>query len=426
MDEQTHSRTAGLNRRTLLRLLGLGGGAALLAACQSPAPAAQPTAAPAKPAAAPTTAPAKPAAAAQPTAASAAPKPAAAATTAPAVKADATKAWDDLVAAAKQEGTLTVYGPPGGTFRTIHVENFQKAYPDIKLDYQGANGSQQAPKLVAERQAGKFIADLYIGGATSPIGALLPIDALDPVEPALVHPEVTNKANWFKNEYMFMDKAQKYIFTFIGNAGATALLVNTQGVDKSQLKTWRDLLDPKWKGKIASGDPSVSGTAVGALADIAAVPQYGADFVRKLYSKETGIVVTADDRQLTDWVAQGVYPIAIGVRDIEQVMQLGLPIEEVPLDVVTLSPAFGNVTLMNKAPHPNAAKLYLNWMLMKGPQQEYQKLRNDASLRMDIGREGVKPGDVPDPSKTYVNTQKEEFSPLRGEMRKIVKEAQAA
>jgi iron(III) transport system substrate-binding protein len=303
----------------------------------------------------------------------------------------------------------------------VYVDEFQKKFPEIKVDYQGANGSQQAPKLAAERQAGKFLADLYIGGATSPLRGLVPINAFDPIEEAFILPEVRDKSLWFQNHYAFEDKAGKYVLAFAGNGEATAIVRNTKMVRENELTKWSELLDPKWKGKIVSGDPSVLGTAVGNITDVAAEPQYGMEFIKKLYAKDHGIVLTADGRQLMDWIAQGQYPVGIGVPEFEEAKAVGLPVEQQPLDVVTLSHGFAHIMLVNQAPNPNAAKVFINWLLGKEAQTLYQRITtSEPSLRMDVPRDGLKPERVPDPKIKYVNTQHEDFVELRNDVAKQI------
>lgn len=400
-----------LSRRAALYTLVLGGGATLLAACQQQSAPAS-TAAPAKPTVAPTTAPAKPAASAG------SPSPAASG-------AVPGKEWDDLVAAAKQEGRVVIYGPPGPTYRTFYADEFQKAFPDIKVDYQGANGSQQAPKLAAERQAGKFLADTYIGGASSPLRSLLPINAFDPIEPALVHPEVKDKSKWFEGRFRFLDNADKHILAFAGDASATPIVRNTTVVGPSDVTKWADLLDPRWKGKIVSGDPEVLGAASGNLTDVAADPRYGIPFLEKLFSKEHGVVLTGDARQLMDWIAQGQYPIGMGVPEFEEAQALGLPVDEQPLDVETLTTGFAHVLLVNQAPHPSAVRVFINWVLSRDGQIAYQRITKEPSLRMDIPRDTVDPKQVVIPGKQYVNSQHEQHLELRNQWVKRVKELRA-
>src|SRR5439155_27294354 len=87
--------------------------------------------------------------------------------------------WADLVAAAKREGEATIYGPPGRDFREALVGPFERAYPGIKVTFTAGSGSDLGPRILAERQAGRFIPDLFIGGTTTMNDTLKPAGALD-------------------------------------------------------------------------------------------------------------------------------------------------------------------------------------------------------------------------------------------------------
>ena len=377
-----------LDRRAFLRVLTLGGGAALLAACQPAAP----------------SAPVKPAA-----------------TTAPAAGSSAPAGMAALVEAARKEGRVSVYGPPGIEYRRVWVEAWQKAFPDIQLDYSGANGSEQAPKLATERQGGKFLADIYTGGPSSPLRSLIPINALDPVEPMLL-PEV--KTGWFQDKLWFADDAQKYYVVFVAEGGGLAKLIyNTKDVDPKTLTSWNDLLKPEWKGKIVSADLGTG--AVGGGLTALAYSDLGADFIRKLFAREQGVVMAADARQQVDWIAQGQYKVGLFPTDYDEAIKTGLPVGEMRLPYPgkrLLAVGFGGMGIVNQAPHPNAAKLYLNWALYKDAQIAYQSSTREPSLRTDVTRENVDPRDIQDPNYEYELNQSSRILGLRTEMEKLAKE----
>src|SRR5262249_49171762 len=159
----------------------------------------------------------------------------------------------------------SVYGPPGTAYRNALVEAFQKAKPGIRVDYSGADGAQQATKLAAERQGGKFLADVYIGGSGSVLRSLVAGNILDPLEPAMLLPEVRDKWLRFQNDFMFVDASSTYFMAFVGDAGGVSVAYNTKQLKPEELTTWADLLDPKWQGKIVIGDPQTNGPSRGNL-----------------------------------------------------------------------------------------------------------------------------------------------------------------
>jgi iron(III) transport system substrate-binding protein len=299
------------------------------------------------------------------------------------------------------------------------------------VDYTGSEGSQALPKVVAERQAGKYLVDVHIGGPTSPIRSLQPLGALDPLEPALVLPEVKDTALWLKNQFWFMDNAGQYILCFAGAAAnPTSITYNTTQVDPKELTSWYDLLQPKWKGKVASADPNIQGTMRGNLTVLAAIPQLGTDYIRQLYAPEQEVRLSGDSRLLLDWIAQGQYAIGLGIGrvDVEEASRLGLPVawKDLKESMAELSAQFNTIMLVNQAPHPNAARVYINWVLSREGQIAYQKAIETPSLRLDVAREGVRPEEIPDPAVQYEVTQHERYLPLRDSVQTLVKELAAA
>src|ERR1700758_1194829 len=75
--------------------------------------------------------------------------------------------WENVQKAARKEGRIVIWGPPGAEARQGLTTGFQKAFPAIEVEYSGAQGSKVAPRLAAERQAGQYLVDLHIGGTTT-------------------------------------------------------------------------------------------------------------------------------------------------------------------------------------------------------------------------------------------------------------------
>jgi ABC-type Fe3+ transport system substrate-binding protein len=107
-----------------------------------------------------------------------------------------------------------------------------------------------------------------------------------------------------------------------------------------------------------------------------------------------------DARQMVDWLGVGKYAISLFLTpsraDLNVAQGQGLPIEWFTpgtfKEGVPTSTINGNVGLMNQAPHPNAAKVAIKWLLSREGQMTYQKLHFGAqSLRVDIPKDDVPP-----------------------------------
>jgi iron(III) transport system substrate-binding protein len=185
------------------------------------------------------------------------------------------------------------------------------------------------------------------------------------------------------------------------------LIVNSAAVDPNSVKSYKDLLNPKWKGQIAIDDPRRSGPGQASFTFFYLHPELGPDFIRALARQEP--VVFRDPSQLINLVGQAKYPILIGPRDtmLADALKRGLPISVVNPSLVRegsdISSSSGNVAMFNRAPHPNAAKVYVNWLLSKEGQAHHARALDTVSSRLDVPHDHAEPWKVPQPGaiKTY-------------------------
>src|ERR1700687_4565225 len=179
------------------------------------------------------------------------------ANSAPAQATAAPAAWDQLVAAAQKEGKIVVSGPPVPDARTKMPAAFKQRF-NIEMDYLAVNPSQLASRIETERAAGQYPMDVSLGGPDTVYATFLVNKWLDPLKPALILPEVLDPKAWPTGGPWFRDPSGEMslqLFNTIIPIG----YINTSSVSPDELKTTDDLLNPKWKGKIASYDPSVNG-----------------------------------------------------------------------------------------------------------------------------------------------------------------------
>jgi iron(III) transport system substrate-binding protein len=174
-------------------------------------------------------------------------------------------------------------------------------------------------------------------------------------------------------------------------------------VKPEELRNYTDLLDPKWKGKISWLDPARSGTGSNQIAMLYA--WFGEDFVRKLLVDQQPMI-SRERRQLTDGVLRGTYPIGFGAEDgeIERLEGEGQPVKTIySLDDMPGSISGGNmVALMDKAPHPNAARVFVNWMASKEGNEIYGRALKMVPARSDIDAASFMPPEViPKPDVKY-------------------------
>src|SRR3990172_9131784 len=298
----------------------------------------------------------------------------------------ADREWAQLVQAAKREGKVAIISSfQGDAPRRAFTEAFQKKY-GITVEYLGASGPSNTARLKTERGAGQYLWDIMTAGSAPFVDELKAIGAFDPVEPALILPDVKETKNWKEGRLEFVDKER--LVLAMSTYSMPAFVINTQMVKPEEFKSYKDLLDPKWRGKMVTEDPSVGGAGQAQFTFYLQHKDLGVDFIRNLAAQK--LQITRDQRQASEWVAKGSYPICVGCTPhvAREFMREGLPVAYVnPRQLKeggwTTSGA-GNVMLMNRPAHPNAAKLYLNWLLSKEGQTELNPIGDFASRRVDV------------------------------------------
>jgi iron(III) transport system substrate-binding protein len=324
--------------------------------------------------------------------------------------------WEKTLAAAKKEGQVAIYI---SGYEEILPE-FQKEYPEIKVQSVTGRGSQIGQRLIAERRGEKFLADVVSAGGVTTYQQLHVAKVFDAIKPALLLPEVTDTSKWYEGRHHYTDPEGQYIFSYVGSATYGSVSYNTKLVDAKEFKSYWDLLNPKWKGKIISRDIRVPGPGSGNARLFYHLPDVGPSFIRKLYG-EMDVTLFRDYRQGTDWLAVGKAAICFFCEaDISK--QQGLPVDTFGPRVFKegggLVQQFGSLGLVNRAQHPNAAKVFINWLLSRKGQIALQKkmmnTENPAdSLRIDIPKD-----DVPIQTRRidgvkYLDTSKPEWQEMK-------------
>jgi len=324
--------------------------------------------------------------------------------------------WETTQRAAQKEGRLVVYGPPGVDQQKLYTEIFQQTFPKIKVNYTPGRMSEIMSRIMAEQRAGMRQADLVLGGTDSLLGTLKEKGFLQPIRPVLVLPEILDTAAWFKGKLWFADKEDKFIPMWRA-VPYTAACVNTNLVKPNELKSYWDLLQPKWKGKIVSQDLRV-GSARNQMYTLYARKDLGPEYLKRLYS-EMDVTLSRNLPQIADWVAGGKFAIAIGGVDCDDLAAKGLPVVPIHLEgVAAVGAGTDPASWLASSPNTNAAKVFLNWILSRDGQTQFQKLTRENSLRVDIPKEGiVNPFSILDPKREYLFTGLEEYKDKINEFR---------
>lgn len=290
--------------------------------------------------------------------------------------------WDRTLAAAKAEGELVIAAPSGRGWRDFLTQRFQRSYPEITVKITPFAGRDFWPRLQKEREVGQFLWDLRVGGSDNNTHVLKAQGMFEPMRELLVLPEVTASGSWHGGlDGLFLDNDKRYL---IGFALYESTNAHYNKAVVTQPLTLKEVIRPEWTGKISMSDPR-GGVSLNAAAMLLKV--YGEDYIRKLMIDQAP-VITKDPRQQIQWMATGRYPIAFGLPTASLVEYAARGADTgdfVKIEgVLTWTQGVGGMSLITKAPHPNAAKVFINWILTKEVQADLMQAVKLNSRRKDV------------------------------------------
>jgi ABC-type Fe3+ transport system substrate-binding protein len=266
-----------------------------------------------------------------------------------------------LIAAAKKEGEVVWYSTQiiSQLVRPVTVA-FEKKYPGIKVRSTRANATETAVKILNESRAGRPQSDVFDGTTT-----VVPLKKEGYVlkwlpDAAKEYPDDVKdpEGYWIANNL------------FIITPG-----FNTSLVPKgTEPKTYQDLLNPKWRGKMAwNGFPTSSGMGgfVGTvLAEMG--EEKGRAYLREL-AKQNIAPLRGAAREVLDQVIAGEYAIALQIFNHHAVISAK---KGAPVDWIKMEPATGTLSVLSihkSAPHPNAAKLLVDFIISREGQEVFRQ-----------------------------------------------------
>ncbi|HEY7321109.1 MAG TPA: extracellular solute-binding protein [Candidatus Binatia bacterium] len=335
--------------------------------------------------------------------------------------------WEKTVAAAEKEGEVTLYAQSrAGVGKALLA--FKEAYPKININFIGGSGSDLAKKVMAEKRAGKHLVDISVGGGGTMVLVYHKAGLLQPIPPLLILPEVMDQTKWWSKKHLYSDPEGQHVFMAQGDAGSGIGAINTNFIKPAEIQSWWDLLAPKYKGKIVMTDPDSAGN-IGNWRFIYYSTDLGPKFIRRLLT-ETQVTFAENEHQMMDWVGAGKYYIHVlaKLENTENARKQGLPVKQIfgEKEGDTISTGSGHIIAFKNAPHPNAAKVYLNWFLSRDGQLTWQKLTGRNSFRADIPKDMIpyKEEQVPKEGGKYLLSSLPQYEDVK-HLRKLVDEVLA-
>lgn len=286
----------------------------------------------------------------------------------------------EIEAAARKEGKLVIYVGAGYTTRDAEREIsriFQQRY-GIDIEWTNMSAQEIPVRVAAEQRTNQNVADLVMIGFSGNYTALKPRGLIAPI----LAPSTLQKGVWRLEPSLYTPQDRDWLHTKL--AVSPTLLINTKLIPRGEEPgSYQDLLNPKWRGKIVLESPGHGGSGSGWFT--ATYRTLGLDYMRALANQ---VVLVPKPPDPPDAVGRGQYPIAIAA-----IIQRALPLRNEGAPLKFVHPKEGDyltqagISFVRSAPHPNAAKLFLNWFYTQEGQTVFGKTAGVISLRKDVAQD---------------------------------------
>lgn len=285
---------------------------------------------------------------------------------------DFAQQWADIVAAAEEEGSVVV-ASHAGEYREAVMQAFQEAYPNIEVEFTGARPSDFSPKLITEQQNGVYAWDAMWGSTSNMTNVLLPAGAWQDIKPFLVDPTVIGDEYWKGPAMLFTSNDGDYVLINDITVGQS-IWVNRDIVSEEEFSEIADLLKPEVAGKIVVDDCAVPANGLGAMMQV--ISAEGGEFAKQFLTEQE-YTYSMNVTTGTEWLMTGRFGIGLGIDDdtVNDFKANGIGANVHRLEGAPGSIGSAGIAVFKNAPHPNAAKVFVNWFLSK----EGQKATQDAS-----------------------------------------------
>ena len=295
--------------------------------------------------------------------------------------------WDKVVEAGRKEGKVVASIPPTPELRKLMEITFMRRY-GIATEFVPARGGAIIQRMVSEAKANMQYFDLHIGGTESVITGLLPENVLDGIDPYLILPEVRDPKYWWGG-HIYIDNAKRYVYNFVAYQ-TVSLWSDPNQYKPTEFRSFDDLLSPKLQGKIGISDPRTPGSGSSMWSYMHYIK--GEEFLRKLVAQK--LFITRDLRLLAENLARGKIAVTsgIGYSEFQPFIKANLPVVPLPVpkEGLYISGGYGHLTILKNPPHPNATKVFVNWLLSRDGQEVFARGMGVGSRRLEIDTKWLK------------------------------------
>lgn len=331
--------------------------------------------------------------------------------------------WDAVLAAAKTEKTVNCACPPRPDFSKVLKEGFEAAYPGLTLETTAAPLPEFPVRVGNEQKAGKYLWDVYMFGPGPEVYDLKNHGGFEPFKDYIVLPEILNGSVYEGGlEAAFLDKEKKFIFSMWYQTNDVG--INRNLLPDAKITKVEDLLDPKYKNQIVWVDPRGGGAGSNWLAYI--YSKLGKDGIKTLLIDQKPLFVKGN-QDLAEHLVRNSKAIGLPHTTPDTL----IPYEKAGVkfnlesagndpEISMASVGGSSPAVFKNPPHPNATKVFINWLLSKEAQELISQKLKQNSRRTDVTV--ADPGSVPKKGTHYFYSQTEDGLAIRVEAQKIANE----
>jgi len=295
--------------------------------------------------------------------------------------------WDKIVEAGRKEGKVVASIPPSAELRKGMELAFTRRY-GIGVEFVPARGGAIIQRMISEARAGVQYFDLHIGGTESAVTGLLAEKALEPVEPYFVLPEVKDPKQWWGG-HLWVDNAKRYIYPFVAYQ-TVSLWCNPNEYKPAEFQSFEDLLNSKLQNRIGISDPRTPGSGNSMWSHMFSIK--GEEYLKKFVAQK--LFVSRDLRLLGENLTKGKIAVTVGIgySELLPFIKAGLPVAPLPYpkEGVYTTGGYGHLMVIKNPAHPNAAKVFANWLLGRDGQEIFGRAMGVGSRRLDIETKWLK------------------------------------
>jgi len=285
-------------------------------------------------------------------------------------------AWNKILDAAKREGEVTAYSfSMVGDTSLVVAKAFKDRY-GINLDIISGRGAEFLERVKTEQRMKQVVGDFMEASSTHTLNLKSTGSTIS--TPGL--PVFEEKNVWRINPFVLDPEGHVLVHRgqYIGP------WVNTNLVKPGQEpKSYRDAAKPEWKGKILISDPALSNGTYITYLSLVDNGYLDMEFVRSMAKQDMKFV--PGTRDVAAELARGQAPLGLTVTDVDAASFVaeGAPIKAIAFEEGTIV-SLSALTAIKGSPHPNATKVFMNWILSPEGQTIYNKALSLAPIRSDV------------------------------------------